>query len=47
MAFLEKVYLGNTLQNWLVALCIMVVAFAYPTVRYMFKIILKEKNKTG
>jgi hypothetical protein len=31
MGFLEKVYLGNTLQNWLVALCIMVVAFAYPT----------------
>ncbi len=28
MEFLEKVYLGNTLQNWLVALCIMVVAFA-------------------
>ena len=28
MGFLEKVYLGNTLQNWLIALCIMVVAFA-------------------
>lgn len=28
MVFLEKVYLGNTLQNWLVALCMMVVAFA-------------------
>ena len=28
MGFLEKVYLGNTLQNWLVALCIMVVAFS-------------------
>ena len=28
MEFLENVYLGNTLQNWLVALCMMVVAFA-------------------
>ncbi len=28
MGFLEKVYLGNTLQNWLVALGMMVVAFA-------------------
>jgi hypothetical protein len=28
MGFLEKVYLGNPLQNLLIALCMMVVAFA-------------------
>jgi small-conductance mechanosensitive channel len=28
MEFLEKIYLGNTLQNWLVTACILVVVFA-------------------
>ena len=27
MEFLEKVYLGNTLQNWLIAVCVLIVVF--------------------
>ncbi len=28
MEFLENVYLGNTLQNWLIAICILIVVFS-------------------
>ncbi|HCS77631.1 MAG TPA: mechanosensitive ion channel protein MscS, partial [Syntrophaceae bacterium] len=43
MEFLETAYLGNTLQNWLIALCILVGVFA--VLKVIKRIVISRLSK--